>query len=115
MAEHSLEKLVVFQRAVELSDLSWGMLDLIPKPFKFSTGDQFIRSADSIAANIAEAHGKYTFRDKRKYFHNSRGSLGEFRFWFRQICKRFNIPDNDRIKVEGQLPDRVELQSEKLC
>jgi len=105
MEDHSLDKLKVFQKAVIISDSAWGIIKLIPRPFKYSTGDQFLRSADSVAANIAEGYGKYTFRDKRKYFHNARGSLVESRFWFMQICKRFDIPEKNRISMDTEIRD----------
>lgn len=91
MAEHSLDNLKVFQKALIISDLAWEILGYIPKPYRFSTGDQFLESSDSIAANIAEGYGRFGYKYKRKFFHNARGSLYESRTWFAQICKRFNI------------------------
>jgi four helix bundle protein len=105
MEDHSLDKLKVFQKAVVISDSAWEIIKLIPKPFIYSTGDQFLRSADSVAANIAEGSGKYTFRDKRKYFHNARGSLIESRFWFMQICKRFDIPADIKKSMNNEIKD----------
>jgi len=40
-------------------------------------GDQFIRSIDSITANIAEGFGRFHFLDRRKFYYNARGSLLE--------------------------------------
>ena len=105
MEDHSLDKLKVFQKAVIISDSAWEIIKLIPKPFLYSTGDQFLRSADSVAANIAEGSGKYTFKDKRKYFHNARGSLIEARFWFMQICKRYNIPEDQKKLMDNAISD----------
>ena len=112
MAQHNLDNLKVFQRAVALSDFAWETLDHIPNPFKFSTGDQFVRSSDSVASNIAEGYGRYGFKDKRKFFHNARGSLYESRLWFTQICKRFDLPPelknnlNKEIVAVGYLINR---------
>jgi len=103
MDDHSLDKLKVFQKAVSISDSAWSIIKLIPKPYLYSTGDQFLRSADSVAANIAEGYGKYTFRDKRKYFHNARGSLLEVRFWFMQICKRFDISEEQKKLLDDEI------------
>lgn len=36
-----------------------------------------LRAARSATANIAEGWGRYHFLDSRKFFFNSRGSLGE--------------------------------------
>jgi len=105
MEDHSIDKFKVFQKAVIISDSAWEIIKLIPKPYIYSTGDQFLRSADSVAANIAEGYGKYTYRDKRKYFHNARGSLIELRFWIQQICKRFNIPEDKKKSIDEDIKE----------
>jgi four helix bundle protein len=56
-------------------------------------GDQFIRSIDSVGANIAEGYGRYHYLDKNKFYYNARGSLLESRHWSEIIFER-NLIDN---------------------
>ena len=44
-------------------------------------GKQLVRSADSIAANISEGFGRYHFKDSKRFYYISRGSLFETKTW----------------------------------
>jgi four helix bundle protein len=44
-------------------------------------GSQTIRAADSVAANIAEAAGRWHLPDKRRLLIIARGSLNELEHW----------------------------------
>jgi four helix bundle protein len=44
-------------------------------------GIQLVRAADSIGANIAEAHGRATLADQRRLLHVARGPLLEVEHW----------------------------------
>jgi len=50
----TLEELEVYQIALKISDLAWDIYQTLPKEFRFTTNQQFLDSADSIGANIAE-------------------------------------------------------------
>ena len=39
--------------------------------------DQLLRSSSSVSLNLAEGYGKRTYKDQRKYFQISMGSLRE--------------------------------------
>jgi four helix bundle protein len=49
----------------------------LPKEEKFRLGDQFLRSARSTTANIAEGYGRFHYLDNAKFCSNSRGSCWE--------------------------------------
>jgi four helix bundle protein len=49
----------------------------LPKEEKFRLGDQFLRSARSTTANIAEGYGRFHHLDNAKFCSNSRGSCWE--------------------------------------
>jgi len=51
--------------------------DTIPKSYQSSIGDQIRRSCLSISANIAEATGRETLKERRYYFNVARGSVYE--------------------------------------
>ena len=49
----------------------------LPKEERFRLGDQFLRSARSTTANIAEGYGRFHHLDNAKFCSNSRGSCWE--------------------------------------
>ena len=72
-----LEDLTSYRIASELSDFVWNIVVRWDWLAKTTVGSQFIRSTDSIAANIAEGFGRYHKKDKIKFYFNARGSMFE--------------------------------------
>ncbi|PIR76164.1 MAG: four helix bundle protein [Candidatus Magasanikbacteria bacterium CG10_big_fil_rev_8_21_14_0_10_42_10] len=50
-----------------------------PGDEKYALSDQLKRSANSIIANIAESHGRYTYKDKTRVLYITRGEIVETR------------------------------------
>lgn len=73
----SLEELDIYKIARKLSSLGWEIFNSLDWQTKIILGEQFIRSVDSIGANIAEGYGRYHYLEKIKFYYNSRGSLME--------------------------------------
>lgn len=55
---------------------------------KDTIGKQFVRSADSISANVAEGFGRYTKKDKIKFYRYSLGSMMEALDWNEKAYRR---------------------------
>jgi len=72
------EDLEVYQRGIRLSEQTWEIVRKWPYFHKDTLGKQIVRAADSIPANIAEGYGRYTFKERIRFCHFSRGSLFEF-------------------------------------
>jgi len=53
-------------------------------------GNQFIRSIDSIGANIAEGYGRFHYMDKVRFYYMSRGSLLESCTHWLELIKERN-------------------------
>jgi len=53
------------------------VLPILPKEERYRLGDQFLRAARSITANIAEGYGRFHFLDSAKFLSNARGSTWE--------------------------------------
>jgi four helix bundle protein len=49
----------------------------LPKDEKYRLGDQLLRAARSITANIAEGYGRFHYLDNSKFCSNARGSCYE--------------------------------------
>jgi four helix bundle protein len=69
------EKLTVYQRALEFAAWSQQLIESVNK--KTSTRDQLERSGDSIALNIAEGNGKFSQKDRARFFQIAHGSALE--------------------------------------
>lgn len=69
------EKLRVYQKSVEF--ISWVDNLLGKNGIKSTIADQILRASESIVLNIAEGNGKYTSKDRCRYFDISRGSATE--------------------------------------
>src|SRR6478672_2259434 len=69
------EKLTVYQRALVFAGWSQTLIEAISK--KTSTRDHLERAGDSIALNVAEGNGKFSRRDRARFFQIAHGSALE--------------------------------------
>jgi four helix bundle protein len=60
------EKLTVYQRGLEFASWSQDLIESLTK--RTSTRDQLERAGDSIALNIAEGNGKFSQKDRARFF-----------------------------------------------
>jgi four helix bundle protein len=70
-----------YRLATELADYLEEAVRTWPLHQRIRIGDQLVRAADSIGANIAEATGRWHTPDKRRLLHIARGSLYELEHW----------------------------------
>lgn len=88
MATRRFEDLRVYQIAERLSEEVWGIVRGWDSFARDTVGKQLVRSADSIAANLAEGTGRGSFRDNRRFILIARGSVCETRHWLRRAYRR---------------------------
>ena len=87
--------LVVYRRAVPAADvirgdvLRWSSFD------QWTLGIQLVRSADSIGANLAEAGGRRSAGDERRFILIARGSAFETEHWIARADARGLTIDGD--------------------
>jgi four helix bundle protein len=90
-----LNDIDAYKRAFHLSNNVWNIViswEYFPKN---TVGSQFVRAADSISANIAEGFGRYSKKDKIKFYRIAVGSLKESLDWNEKSKHRGLIPDED--------------------
>jgi four helix bundle protein len=82
------EQLRVYRLSEEVADLVWSMVNAWPPLAQRTVGEQLVRAADSIGANIAEGVGRGSFQDNRRHVRIARGSLHETKHFLRRAFKR---------------------------
>ncbi len=75
-----------------------------------TVGSQFVRSIDSISANIAEGFGRYHRKDKEKFYYNARGSVYESLDWLQKtkLRKLISVQEyNELYDILVSLPKEI--------
>ena len=76
-----LNDIEAYRISFKLSNHFWEVVLLWNFFAKDKVGKQFVRAVDSISVNIAEGFGRYSKKDKVKFFRYSLGSLYESLDW----------------------------------
>lgn len=77
----TLNDIESYKIAFHLSNFVWSIVVKWDFLARDTVGKQFITSTDSISANIAEGFGRYSKKDKIKFYRYSFGSLHESLDW----------------------------------
>ena len=77
----SLKDVDAYRQALVVSNLVWAVVQSWDCFARNTIGEQFVRSADSVSANIAEGFGRYSKKDKIKFYRYANGSLKESLDW----------------------------------
>ena len=83
-----LNDIPAFTISFHLSNEVWGAVMKWDYFSKDTIGKQFVRSVDSVAANIAESFGRHSKRDKIKFLRYSRSSVHESLAWNEMAWRR---------------------------
>ena len=98
-----LEELQVYQLSMELGEKVWDVIKDWNYFEKDTIGKQMIRAIDSVAANISEGFGRYHFKDAKKFYYYSRGSLYETKTWLTKIKNRNLIKEEEFLEIEKEI------------
>jgi four helix bundle protein len=98
-----LGDLEVYQLSIDVGRDAWQAYSTLPQSLRFSIGDQLLRAADSIGANIAEGFGRYHYLDSAKFYYNARGSLWETQHWFFLLQQRKLIAPEAYASIQEKL------------
>jgi len=83
-----LEDMEIYNISMEVGDEIWFSVVEWENLAKYSIGQQIVRSADSIAANISEGFGRYHFKDRKNFMFYARGSHYETITWLTKARNR---------------------------
>jgi len=88
MKKLNLYDFELYQKSRVLSRIAWRIYIKLPGDIQYKTGGQFLESADSVQANIAEGFGRYHYKDKLNFHFYARGSLIESLSWSEVLLER---------------------------
>lgn len=100
---NSINNLEIHRDAISIGETIWSLVAQWDHFEKNTVGQQLVRSTDSIAANLSEGHGRFHYKENRKFCHYSRGSLTETQTWIEKAVHRNLIPEEQGRTLYQQL------------
>jgi len=92
-----LKDISAYRISFDLSNYVWDIIITWNYFTKDTVGKQFARAVDSISANIAEGFGRYSKKDKIRFYRYSFGSVKESLDW-NQKAKVRKLIANEQYK-----------------
>jgi four helix bundle protein len=110
-----------YRTAFHLSNYLWKIIITWPIFARDTIGKQFIRSVDSISANIAEGFGRFGKKEKIQFYRYAKGSLVESLDWneksqIRQLLssEQYNYIFNELQKLPNSINTLIKYTNDKL-
>jgi four helix bundle protein len=98
-----LEDLDLYNLCLAWEDKIWEIVIKWDYFTKDTVGKQFVRSADSMSANIAEGYGRYYYKENRQFCFYSRGSMLESKGWLEKAKRRNLVDEKDYLELMSDL------------
>ena len=98
-----MEDMEILNRSMKMGETIWSIVKTWGYFEKDTIGKQFTRSADSVAANIAEGFGRYHYRESTHFYYYSRGSLYESKIWLKKANNRGLVSDSDYNELSAEM------------
>ena len=96
----------VWQKAIDLAAAIYAVSQLLPKSELFGLVSQMRRAAVSVAANVAEGHGRRATNDFARFVAIARGSLMELHTHI-VLTERISYVDHHRLGPIFDMVDEV--------
>ena len=100
------QKLIVWQKAMDLTQETYKLVKLLPAEERYSLSDEMRRAAVSVPSNIAEGHGRHTEKEFKQFLSIAKGSVFELETQF-LICTRTQIFTPEQIERALSLCNEV--------
>jgi four helix bundle protein len=99
----SINDISSYKIAYDLSNYVWNIVINWNYFCQRTIGIQFVRSVDSISANIAEGFGRFNKKEKIHFYRYSQGSLIEAKDWNLKAKKRNLLNEKEDNYIKNQL------------
>lgn len=99
----NVQEHTAYKNARRLSSIIWQVSRTWDKYILSTIGNQLIRAADSISANLAEGWNRYSKKDKINFFIIARGSVAEVADWIEKAYERNLISSSEYDNTQGIL------------
>ena len=83
-----LEELEVYRLAMDIGERVWDIVAKWDFFAKDTVGKQWVRAADSVAANLSEGFGRFHYKENKQFCYYGRGSLFETKTWLAKARQR---------------------------
>lgn len=103
MGTMSVQDHTAYKKARKIADVVWKVSRGWDKLTLATIGNQLIRSADSISANLSEGWNRYTKRDKINFFIIARASVAETSDWIGKAYERELIQPHEYLAIQHLL------------
>lgn len=98
-----LQDIEAYRISFQLSNYVWEMVKGWNRIMQNTVGEQFIRAADSVSANLAEGFGRYNKKDKIRFYRISYASMMECIDWNEKAKTRNLIAEDQYAYVFAEL------------
>ncbi len=103
MSYPKIEELEIYNLAIDIAEKVYKIASKWERINLNTLGYQIIRSVDSIAANISEGYGRYSFKENKQFCYYARGSLFETKTWLLKALKRGILSENEYQILNSEL------------
>ncbi len=117
----TIENISSYRLSFDFSNTIWRLVLQWDYFARDTVGKQFVKAADSVSANIAEGFGRYSKKDKVRFYRISLGSLEETGDWIRKSHVRNLISLEDYnnfaemiINLRKEIQHLISYTNEKL-
>jgi len=101
----TIDDISSYKIAYDLSNYVWKIVISWDYFARKTIGNQFVRSIDSISANIAEGFGRYNKKEKIHFYRYSQGSLIEAKDWNSKAKVRNLLKDEENKYIQNKLDE----------
>lgn len=102
----SFKELIVWQKAIQLVEEVYKLLNYLPNNERYAFSDQIRRSVVSIPSNIAEGRGRNSEREFIYYLNIANGSAYELQTQL-IICQRLGYLKEEQLVTAYELCDEI--------
>jgi four helix bundle protein len=99
----TMEDYDAYQSSFDLSNFVWNIISRWDSFEKNTLGKQYVRAIDSISANIAEGYGRFSKKDKIRFYYYSLASVLECKDWNNKCYQRSLIKKADYEYIQTRL------------